>query len=400
MAGHAAFGEDVGTVRGHRVNLCTVRVYREAMRILFFLFGFLSITTLGAQPGDHPLEVVFGLYHDGVPIKPEQLRGPRSYRIALSGSDAEVFGYGHTDLAIVRFQGRHADPLHQTDTLWMTITHQRQRMRIAFPPMHVTHPDAYPSQGLRIDFHAGQVVCTDLRRLAVVRGTIGNLDVIAGGNPYFDVLVRNGDHWSHGGVFDRATGRIEALLDMEPFREHGYAYELVDLTFVTRNWADALNTEMRAVLPFDPVIFLDTFDLIGTRVRMRQGRLVVDSTVPRDSVIAGAWPGLEVHLHPVNPSPTDTIAIELRWEGSGAPYVTSNTSELRPDGVTELRFTFALRTDVDVATDSWPEHARPFRLLQLPAGRYVLTQGPITGKDIAQVDFLLGREVPFVCAER
>lgn len=350
-------------------------------------------STLSAQPGWRPLKVQFALYNDGLLVDPADLQLKNDYQITVDRHEAPLSRAGETSFTQTEFSWWNSDISNHHDTLWMEITHEHRLMRIGFPPRAGKPGVRYSTRGIRIDLRPGRFMVTDLPKEVTMKGVVRNLDRIAQGNPYFDLMVRSGDHWSYSGVFDRTTGKIEATLTCTTTWDG--RTEWVDLALVTQNWLGMLNAEMLIRTPYGPVIDLDTFDLVGSRFRTKQGALTIETALPRDTIIAGSLEAMSLHMHPINPSPIDTLDIELRWGGSGAPYVSSHTLVPRPDGMTELRFSFALRTDVDVACDSWIEHARPFRIPKLPPGRYMLTQEAITGKDIRNLDFLLGREIPF-----
>ena len=381
-----------------------------------------SCTSVAAQPGLRGLDVVFALYHNHEMVPPSEVQRGTTVVVSLGSQITEVAQWGYTDFNVVTFDPYRSDPERHVDTLWMTIGWRDGQMRVGFPPRTGPHAELYSTNMLRIDLRPDSVMVTDLPRQIQVKGFVRNGPEISKSIKFFALNVRSSDHWAPDGVYDPITGRIDATLLCEPVR--GKSGEEVRLTLQAQSWIGQMNTEMHIRHPFAPILDLDTFDLVPTHFRSERGRLVIDTSVPRDSIIAGNEFGTEVLLFPVNPAPSDTFHVELRWMGSGAPYVSSHTLVERTDGITEVRFAFALRTDVDVATDSWMQQAQPIRIpcalrpdvtvaiipgngrtqpfpsYRLPQGRYVLTQEMITGKDIRTVDFLIGREVPFTVGTR
>lgn len=373
---------------------CTGGMSLFRFSCLYLLMSVCSIAM--AQPGYRSLQVSFVLYNNGVLVPAAELQGNSEFVFEMEGERVQPGTYGGEGFSYVEFDEVRSDRMMHRDTLWMNIVHRGQRMLIAFPPRSPAPATDYTANYLRIEFNPARYMVTDILKQVRVKGVVRNTESIAKGNPYFDLQVHNGTSWGYSGTFDRATGTLDVTLPCTTvFEEHE---EWVDLTLVAQNWYGVPNNAMVIRTRMNAVIDLGSFDLAGSRFRFDRS-LAIETTLPRDTIIRGSNEWLDLRMHPVNPSPTDTLAIELRWNGSGAPYVSSCTLVKR-NGITEVRFTFALRTDVDVAADSWTEQARPFKLPQLTAGRYVLTQEAITGHDIRNLDFLLGREIPFTVQER
>ena len=349
-----------------------------------------------AQPGLRALQVSFVLYNDGELVPPTELQGNSEFVFEMEGERVQPGTYGGEGFSYVEFDEWRSDRMMHQDTLWMSIVRRGQRMLIGFPPRRPPQAIEYTANFLRIEFNPARYMVTDILKHVRVKGVIRNLESIAKGNPYFDVQVHNGTSWGYSGTFYRSTGTLDATLPCTTIFED--REEWVDLTLVAQNGYGTPNNAMVIRTRMNAVVDLGTFDLVGSRFRFDRS-MAIETTLPRDTIIRGSTEWLDVRMHPVNPRPTDTLAIELRWVGSGAPYVSSCTLVKRKD-ITDVRFSFALRTDVDVAADSWTEQARPFELPQLPAGRYVLTQEAITGHDIRSLDFLIGREIPFSVVER
>ncbi len=360
---------------------------------ILFILGLCG-SSLKAQPLFKALQpdFVFYLYGQHMPGDSLVARKDIVFR-----ADGEVVRPGiivNTDRAFVRFPTRRGIDRYHTDTLWLQIEYQTQVMRIGFPPRAKAGAgDRYGIFGLWIDFQPGEFMVTDLKRVVDLRGRITNLAAIAPNNPYFDLIPRCDDN-TVPVQLDRSTGEITARMQCPSEKREGV--DRITLELEAREWYGQLNTVMKVRVPFGPLVDLMDFDFVPTSFHRPQGNLVIDNEVKRDTIIAGNVAGLEVHLSPVNPRQQDTLSIQLRWIGSGAPYVSSHTIIDRPNGDKEIRFSFALRTDVDAATDAWQEQARPFKMPQLAPGRYIITQESITGRDIRELDFLIGREVPVV----
>ncbi|MDQ3101202.1 MAG: hypothetical protein M3R08_07430 [Bacteroidota bacterium] len=297
-----------------------------------------------------------------------------------------------TDRAFIRFRTRRSIDEYHKDTLWLEIEYYEHVMRIGFPP-RAKDNERYAVHGLWIDFQPGDHLVADLKRVVYLEGTIKNLQEIAPNNPHFNMIAGcNG--FNVPAQLDKTSGEISARMLCQPRRVNGNDW--IDLELEAHEWYGHLNTTMKIRLPYGHKVELQQFHFVPTSFHRPLDELVIDDEVKRDSIVEGNTAGLEVHLHPVNPKPDDTLSIELRWIGSGAPYVSSHTIQRRKDGNMEIRFSFALRTDVAVATEAWTEQARPFSIPQLPPGRYIITQESITGKDIRDLDLLIGREVPIV----
>ena len=378
-----------------RMNFRTAQVYRSMNMRPFTLILLLHLPwQLKAQPLFEALQPDFVFYLYGQHIRGDSLVNRDEITFRADGQKVRPGVIVGTDRAFVRFQTRRAIDQYHEDTLWLEVEYQTQIMRIGFPPRaKASSNERYGTFGLWIDFQPADYMITDLKRVVDLRGIIANLQEIAGNNEYFDLIARCNES-AVPVQLDTATGEIKARMLCIPERRAGIDW--IDLELEAREWYGHLNNTMKVRLPYGPLVDLQEFAFVPTRFHRPQKELVIDDEVKRDTIIAGNVAGLEVHLHPVNPKPEDTLSIQLRWIGSGAPYVSSHSIIQRPDGANEIRFSFALRTDVEVATDAWEEQARPFRLPRLQPGRYILTQGSITGKDIQDVDLLIGREVPFI----
>ena len=71
----------------------------------------------------------------------------------------------------------------------------------------------------------------------------------------------------------------------------------------------------------------------------------------------------------------------------------------RPDGITAIHFSFALRTDVHLTDMVFPGIGIAFALPPLPAGRYIIVQEASADEHTEDLDVLFGREVPVTVSE-
>jgi hypothetical protein len=340
---------------------------------------------LPAQQSPPRLTIEFVLYHYSR-ILPDELLQREDISFRVGGIPTIPVKVDDEYAALEVMPGKAMRRIGR-DTLWMEIGIDTQRMRIAFPPMPLAETRQM-AEGLWIQFQPGLFQAGDLPRAVHLTGTATNLPAIIKTNSYFALNFRCGDGYQIPIGFDPATGKIDALVHCASLAPDGS----VDIAMEAMNWFGELNTTMHIRMPYSARIDLGSFEFSPTWFKFDNG-LSIDDEIQRDTLIAGNVPGLQVHLHPVNPRPTDTLSIQLRWIGSGEPYISSHTIIERPDDDKEIRFSFALRTDVNIATDAWESQARPFKMPQLPPGRYVITQESITGKDIRDMDFLIGREV-------
>lgn len=365
------------------MNFALTRVYRIVMRSLAFILLWLPYM-LAAQQSSPRLIIQFVLYHYSR-VTPDQLLERDDIHFFVDGVSITPVKADEQFAALEVMPGKAIKKIGR-DTLWLDVMIDTQRMRIALPPVSLDEIRQL-AQGLWIQFQPGVFHAADLPRAVHLTGTATNLQGITKTNSYFSIHFRcsGGYHIPIG--HDPATAQINALLQCPGAKADG----TVDISMEAMNWFGELNTTMHIRTPYSPRLDLGPFEFSPTRFKFQDG-LSIDNEIQRDTLIAGNVGG-QVHLHPVNPRQKDTLSIQLRWIGSGAPYVSSHTIIERPDGDKEIRFSFALRTDVEVATASWEEQARPFRIPQLPAGRYIITQESITGKNIRDLDFLIGREV-------
>lgn len=199
-------------------------------------------------------------------------------------------------------------------------------------------------------------------------------------------------------MVDLKTGTFAGELECEVIRNaHG---RWVDIHFVGMSHLFREYPEMVIRAPYSTTIDLGRIDWRQSNYRWKEGALVIDTAVPRDTLI-GDRSGNHMRISPINPEPGDSMRFEFVWENSGQPHVASMGGFYMKDCCTILcDFTFAERTDTDVYGESWPHHARPFVLAELAPGRYRLQQTPATGMNLRDVDFLLNRDLFFNVSER
>ncbi|MBL0035374.1 MAG: hypothetical protein IPP26_06300 [Flavobacteriales bacterium] len=219
------------------------------------------------------------------------------------------------------------------------------------------------------------------------------------------MVVRSTELPQHGVVstrpqlmVDLKTGSFEGEIECEVIRNaHG---RWVDLHFVGFSYLFTAYPEMVVRVPYATRIDLGSFAWKPSHYRWKNGALVIDTAVPRDTVIGDRF-GTHVRISPINPAPDDTVHFAFTWENSGQPHQASMGGLYMKDCCTHLcDFTFAVRTDTDVYGESWPHHVTLYLPPKLAEGRYRIRQVPAPGANLRDVDFLLGKELYFTVGER
>lgn len=236
-----------------------------------------------------------------------------------------------------------------------------------------------------------------------VTGTVANIQAWEIHGYYTAVLVRGGPMPQRGAVqgypgvtVDLKTGHFEGEIPTVVIRNtHG---RWVDLHVVTISTLYIPPREMVIRVPYARRIDLGTFDWKPSHYRWKDGTLAIDTAVPRDTLIGEPW-GNHVIIRPINPAPEDSVGLEFAWGSSGAPFEAGWSALYKPHW-TLIDITFAVRTDVDVYTEGWIQHAKPIKLGNLTAGRYEMRQVPALGEHLRDVDFLFDTFVQFTVAER
>ncbi|MBK7946074.1 MAG: hypothetical protein IPJ85_12575 [Flavobacteriales bacterium] len=368
-------------------------------RLVVLTLLLAGAATLSAQPGLRPMQVAFALYHEGRMVSVEELRERRGWSIRMENEPADIGVFGYKGLAYAEFNPMRSDPMFHGDTLWMTISHEQDRMRIAFPPLKgVPRRQHYGTHGLWIDFRPGDFLATDLPRKILVKGTIRNLREIHGTFPY-ELLIGCGSELCRSDTFKRRTGDFETALKWQPVSDHASGAEWVDILLVTRNAVEPLDMRMTIRVLFHTQVDLGEFDFVPARFRKLDNRaMVIEANLPRDTVITGTQEGTALHITAINLEAGERLVAQPIWNGPGEPLIHSWELVERPaDGIKELRFIFAEDTNVAWESEFGP---RPIESPPLPAGHYVLTQKAVWGKGMRNVDFLIGREVPFTVQPR
>ncbi|HRH71424.1 MAG TPA: hypothetical protein PLB89_18130, partial [Flavobacteriales bacterium] len=198
-------------------------------------------------------------------------------------------------------------------------------------------------------------------------------------------------------VVDAKSGRFEGDIECAVVRNANGRW--VDVHLVNMAVTYQVNTEMVIRAPYSTSIDLGTFDWKPSRYRMKSGALVIDTSVPRDTVVGDLFSN-HVHISPINPEPGDSIKFEFVWGSSGEPHQAGFGGFYMKDCCTILcDLTFAVRTDTDTYTESWNRHVT-LHLQPDAEGRYRLRQAPAQGEHLRDVDFLLGDDLYFNVCER
>jgi len=241
-------------------------------------------------------------------------------------------------------------------------------------------------------------------RTVHVTGTIANIQSweVKG---YYTAMVANGVGMPRPGtvwtspqlMVDLKTGHFEGDIECQVVRNrHG---RWVDIHLVNVASTHQVFDEMVMRAPFAKAIDLGTFDWKPSHYRWKEGALVIDTAVPRDTIIGDLF-GDHVSISPINPEPGDIMCFEFVWNNSGQPHQAGFGGFYRKDCCTILcDLTFAVRTDTDIYTESWDHHV----VLYLRAetnGRYFLRQVPAKGEHFRDIDFLLDNDLYFTVSGR
>jgi len=252
-------------------------------------------------------------------------------------------------------------------------------------------------------------LCFGLLSMAAMRtvhvsGTVANIESweIKG---YYTAMVVNaasmprpGTVWTSPQLMvDIKTGRFQGVIECEMVRNsHG---RWVDVHLVNAAVTYQEYSEMVIRVPYAKAIDLGSFDWKPSHYRWKEGPLVIDTAVPRDTVIGNLF-GDHVHISPINPEKADSMRFEFVWNNSGQPHVASfSDAHLENESYVVCELTFAVRTDTDIYTESWDHHVVLY-LQPDTQGRYILRQVPAQGEHFRDIDFLLGKDLYFTVRER
>ncbi|MBL8003352.1 MAG: hypothetical protein JNL05_15470 [Flavobacteriales bacterium] len=198
-------------------------------------------------------------------------------------------------------------------------------------------------------------------------------------------------------MVDKVTGRFEGEIICEVMRnKHG---RWVDIHLINMAATFQVYSTMVIRAPYAERIDLGAFDWKPSHYRWKEGALVIDTAVPRDTVIGDLF-GDHVRISPINPERGDSVRFEFVWNNSGQPHVASfGDPYLENESYVVCELTFAVRTDTDIYTESW-DHRVVLYLRPDTEGRYRLRQVPAQGEHFRDIDFLLDKDLCFDVAER
>lgn len=199
-------------------------------------------------------------------------------------------------------------------------------------------------------------------------------------------------------MVDLKTGRFEGEIADEMIRKASGRW--MDIHVVALSTMQIPPAEMVIRLPYARTIDLGTFEWKPSHYRWRQGALVIDTAVPRDTVIGEPW-GIHVLISPINPEPTDSVKFQFHWMTGNPAYAASMGGLYMKDCCTFLcDFTFAERTDTDSYAESWWHRETLTLPPPLEPGRYRARQVAAAGEHLRDVDFMLNNDLYFTVGER
>ena len=248
------------------------------------------------------------------------------------------------------------------------------------------------------------VVASASVRTVHVAGTIANIQSWEIKGYYTSMVVAHTEPRRAGVVptrpqlmVDKVTGRFEGEIICEVMRnKHG---RWVDIHLINMAATFQVYSTMVIRAPYAERIDLGAFDWKPSHYRWKEGALVIDTVVPRDTVI-GILFGDHVRISPINPEPGDSMRFEFVWNNSGQPHVASfGDPYLENESYVVCELTFAVRTDTDVYTESWPHHVVLY-LRAETSGRHLLRQVPAQGEHLRDIEFLLDKELYFTVSGR
>ena len=198
-------------------------------------------------------------------------------------------------------------------------------------------------------------------------------------------------------MVDRVTGRFEGEIICEVMRNKQGRWVDIHLIAISDLLRECPQMIIRA--PCSERIDLGAFDWKPSHYRWKEGALVIDTGVPRDTFIGDLF-GDHVRISPINPERGDSMRFEFVWTNSGQPHVARfGDLYLQNESIVVCDLTFAVRTDTDVYGESWP-HRVVLHLRAEAKGRYRLRQVPAKGEHLRDVDFLLDKDLYFAVRER
>lgn len=230
-----------------------------------------------------------------------------------------------------------------------------------------------------------------------ISGRITNWQQLIAGMEASTIGIRS-DGWLEPNTApDPATGRFEGSISCIPVRNaHGI---WVDIEFHAFTNYGPGRRSMFIRAPFASHVDLGEFAWRPSRYRLKADGLVIDTAVPRDTVIGDAF-GTHLLLRPLNPAPGERIELVFGYVTSGEPRQVDHELRVSARGKHRVDFIFAVRTDTEVFTESWNETVTPIDLGELLPGRYRLRQKRARGDALRDIDFLLKDELIITVGER
>jgi hypothetical protein len=220
------------------------------------------------------------------------------------------------------------------------------------------------------------VVASAAIRTVHVTGTVANIQSweISG---YYSAMVanavgmpRHGTIWTSPQLMiDMKTGRFEGEIECEVVRNgHGH---WVNIHLVSVAGTYQVYDEMVLRAPYAKDIDLGTFDWKPSYYRWSEGALVIDTAVPRDTVIGNLF-GDHARISPINPERGDSMRFEFVWTNSGQPQVASfGDLYLENESIVACDLTFGVRTDTDVYGESWPHRVEVVGRFRTGGDQYI-----------------------------
>ncbi|MBL7938157.1 MAG: hypothetical protein JNL43_02255 [Flavobacteriales bacterium] len=241
-------------------------------------------------------------------------------------------------------------------------------------------------------------------RTVHVKGTVANIQSWEIKGYYTAMAVASTNPWRPGVVptwapltVDMITGRFEGDIECKVIRNANGRW--ADIHFVGLAVTFSVYSEMTIRVPYTGIIDLGTFEWKPSHYCFKENELVIDTAVPRDTVIGDLFSN-HVRISPINPEPGDSMRFEFVWGYSGEPHQASMGGFHMKDCCTILcDLIFAVRTDTETYTESWNRHVT-LHLQPDAEGRYRLRQAPAQGEHLRDVDFLLGDDLYFNVCER
>lgn len=230
-----------------------------------------------------------------------------------------------------------------------------------------------------------------------ISGRITNWQQLIAGMEASTIGIRSEGWLEPNTAPDPATGRFEGSITCIPVpNAHG---TWVDIEFHAFTNYGPGRRSMFIRAPFASHVDLGEFAWRPSRYRLKADGLVIDTAVPRDTVIGDPF-GTHLLLRPLNPAPGERIELVFGYITSGEPRQVDHELRVNARGTHAVDFTFAVHTNTVVFTESWNETVTPIDLGELLPGRYRLRQKRARGEALRDIDFLLEDELIITVVER